>query len=1034
MRTCKNSESLSLTLTGVIIAIICLCQLFRGEPIYASDSNIVDPAIPKRVLILNSYHAGMHFSDDEVKGICENLPLGTEIFIEYMDTKRRNDSSYLEILAQAYHLKYTGKQFDTILSLDDDALNFLFAYADRIFPGIPVVFCGVNDFRPERLATHDRFTGVIETMDIEPSLKIGLQLYPSARQILVITDKSTTGVSNRASLERIAASGQLNIPIRFLDDGDGLDLTALLSKLKAETTPSLIYYSDFFRDKRGHTLDLETVIPQVAKAAPGPVLVHSSMYIGYGALGGKIISGYHQGATAAQLAMRIWDGEAPASLPVVADDINKITLDHQVLKRWDIDLSNISESKEFVIVNKPAPLFQGYGRYLTVALAFIVLQSALVLLLLKLLRQQRLLRVEGRQRAALLSSILESAPVPLSYAHEDGKILAVNSALTKELGYTLDDVPTVDDWMKAAHPDPEDRRKTLERWSNAGRSRVRGPQEYRLTAKDGSVHDMLVCSTRQDKFIIASFFDITKRKKQEENLFRSRAALEESRANMILALEMASMGSWELNLDTRMFTFNEQLYSLYATTLEREGGPLMTVENYASQFVHPDERTLVEAELRQAIEGEYDDRAANIEHRIVRRDGVVRDIVVRFLVFKDQEGRRYKIIGVHQDITERKQAQKELSKVNHRLETASVAGQIALWEMDPVSGRLEWSDAVDTMLGYPPQGFERTLAAWLEIIHPEDFRRVDDAFTTHLKNATPYEEEYRVRRADGAWVWWRDTGAAQLDEHGNPRSMAGACVDITERKRTEKDVLLAKEQAEAANLAKSAFLANMSHEIRTPLNGIIGMMQLLEMTSLDDEQKQFVLMTVKSANRLTRLLSDILDLSRIEAGKMTINEAAFVTQELIDSVSDLFKVTARDKGVLLECIIAPNTPLQLVGDDVRVRQILFNLVGNAVKFTKQGSVRLETSAVNRDKDSTIKVLFSVSDSGIGIPDEKLDDLFKPFVQVNNSYTRNVPGAGLGLAIVKRLVDLMDGKISVTSTVGEGTTVNVLLPFKRVEEK
>jgi PAS domain S-box-containing protein len=250
--------------------------------------------------------------------------------------------------------------------------------------------------------------------------------------------------------------------------------------------------------------------------------------------------------------------------------------------------------------------------------------------------------------------------------------------------------------------------------------------------------------------------------------------------------------------------------------------------------------------------------------------------------------------------------------------------------------------------------------------------------------------------------------------------------------KSEQNQKKAALAAEAANQAKSEFLANMSHEIRTPLNGIAGTMQLLETTTLDDEQKKIVGMTLKSANRLTRLLSDILDLSRVEAGKMEIFEAEFVVNELADSVTDLFTVTARDKGVALKCSIDSEIPSLLIGDEARVRQILFNLVGNALKFTKQGSVKLEMTSLGVGKDETYNVLFTVSDTGIGIPDDKLDSLFKPFVQVDGSYTRSFQGAGLGLAIVKRLVDLMGGKVSVASTLGEGTTIHLLLPFKLPE--
>ncbi|MCW8916470.1 MAG: response regulator [Magnetovibrio sp.] len=386
----------------------------------------------------------------------------------------------------------------------------------------------------------------------------------------------------------------------------------------------------------------------------------------------------------------------------------------------------------------------------------------------------------------------------------------------------------------------------------------------------------------------------------------------------------------------------------------------------------------------------------------------------------EQDGEMYATATVR-DISERLKAEQRVRENEERLSLSEGIANVGTWDWNVPTEDMFWSSELYSIFGVNSDSITPSCDAFYEFIHPDDLERVKTAMQAALDSDVLFDTEHRIILKNGHEKYVHERGQVFRDSNGKPERMLGVVLDITERKAIMDALESAKSAADHASNAKSEFLANMSHEIRTPMNAILGMGYLALKTNLNRQQSDYLNKMLGSARSLLRIINDILDFSKIEAGKLDLEQTPFSLAQVMEDVSNVVGASLDDKRLEVLFYTEPDVPGWLVGDPLRLEQILINLLGNSVKFTEQGEVVLRVNLEDAAEDGTVTLKFTVRDTGIGMGKPQVDNLFEAFRQADTSTTRKFGGTGLGLSITQRLVSMMGGEITVESKAGMGAT-------------
>jgi PAS domain S-box-containing protein len=531
--------------------------------------------------------------------------------------------------------------------------------------------------------------------------------------------------------------------------------------------------------------------------------------------------------------------------------------------------------------------------------------------------------------------------------------------------------------------------------------------------------------------LVGALQDITARRYIE-------AQLAVSNERFKIAAESGAIGIWEFDSANNTLLWDDQMYRIYGAT--RSAG----FEPYAcwADRLHPEDKQRCHEEIESAVREET---GFNTEFRIVLSTGEIRHVKACSHTTRAANGAGLRVIGVNIDVTDQRRTEHRLFETSSLLRTVlDSASDVSIIATDPSLTIKVFNAGAERLLGYASD--ELVGRATPLLIHdPGELRDCSAELSAELgrpiEGADVFVEPsmhgrsrvWRYLRKDGGQVPVSLVITPMKTYEGELLGYVGVAQDVTHQKRYEESLRRATQEAERANTAKSLFLANMSHEIRTPMNAVIGLTYLLGRTELNPEQGALLAQISGASKSLLSVITDVLDLSKIEAGELVISRVAFDPPRLLADLYDTMRVHADAKGIVLQMDLGADLPLALEGDATRLTQILTNLLSNAIKFTERGAVTLIVRSITGTA-AAVTLCFTVRDTGIGIAAEAQARLFTPFIQADESITRRYGGTGLGLSIIHNLAKLMGGTVDFTSTVGVGSEFRVVLDFARAEPK
>ncbi|MGE4262864.1 MAG: PAS domain S-box protein [Desulfovibrio sp.] len=963
----------------------------------------------KNVLILNSYHDGYAWSDDIVTGlrsIFAESQFLVDLQIEYMDTKRFATPERARALFEFYRAKFKDSALDLVIASDDFAYNFVLEYQDRLFPGLPVVFCGVNDFDPERLKGKTNITGLVENVDFEATLRLAARLHPGYRKMVVIGDPSVTGMAIQGQLRKVAPRLKGTLEFEYWDD---LPLGVVLDRVRALPKNTLLYVIPVYLEHEGKLYAADEVLEIISANVSLPVYSCWRFLLNHGSVGGKLHSGQDHGRLAGTLALRILAGAVPGSIPVVERFDDPYVFDYKVLRKLDIPLGKLPSGAE--IINEPYRFYTiDKGLFWTIMVSLVSLVFILVLLVTSIIQRRRI-QERVNDQLTFLKILMDAIPLPLYSLTRQGLFQDCNMAFKRLFGVTLAGIQG-----KA----PEDMAAT-------GAGGLRDAVDEELLASAGvRVYESELSLPGEDRRavmlskatylnakgeilgLVGVLNDISGLKRVQEEL---RQAEEKYRG----IFENSVLGIFRAAPEGRLQDANHALVEMLGFASLDE--LLATGSDFLSGSEDGAPHWLSAATGPGGV--------AAYRREFVRPDGRRITTFLHIRAVAGPDGGLAAYEGVVEDITQRENAERALSESERMLQLV----------LDTIPQLVSWKDRDLRYLGVN--------RSFLSFFGLQDARLVlgrtdeelfagrdstqsslaDDRLVVE-ENQPRYRAPWNAEDGLGRPVLLEVSRVPLHDATGRVVGLLCAAEDVTEKNNLERQLLQSQKMEAIGTLA-----GGIAHDFNNILTSIINSAELALMDAPDNtEMAHDLLRVLKAGQRGSQLVRQILAFSRpSQAGFQYVNVAEVARETLsLLSASLPRNISVRD-DIRLDPALALADPIQL-------HQVFLNLCTNAFQAMREtgGDLLLTLEAQDLDAQAAEGLSLPpgrylrlcITDNGPGIEQEILDKIFDPFFTTKGK----AEGTGLGLAVVHGIVKAHKGAVAVSSTPWERTSFDIYLPL------